>query len=130
MRTAAAELEALGFGALWFPEGFGTKESFSTAALVLAATEHVPVCSGIANIWARDAVPSATGARTLSEAFPGRFLLGLGVSHRQQVDPRGHRYGKPVAHMRSYLAELDVGALHPGPICLTSRACSRRCAPR
>ena len=38
MRAAAAEIEELGFGALWFPEGFGTKESLSTAALVLAAT--------------------------------------------------------------------------------------------
>jgi probable F420-dependent oxidoreductase len=115
MRQAAPEIEALGYGALWFPEGFGTKESFSTAALVLAATERVPVCSGIANIWARDAVTAATGARTLAEAFPGRFLLGLGVSHRQQVDPRGHRYEKPVAHMRGYLAELDTAPFHPDP---------------
>ena len=115
MREAAAEIEQLGFGALWFPEGFGTRESLSTAALVLAATESVPVCSGISNIWARDAVASATGARSLMEAFPGRFLLGLGVSHRQQVDPRGHRYGKPVAHMRSYLGELDAAPYHPDP---------------
>ena len=55
LRAAAAEIEELGFGALWFPEGFGTRESLSTAALVLAATERVPVCTGIANIWARDA---------------------------------------------------------------------------
>ncbi len=115
MRAAAAEIEQLGFGALWFPEGFGTRESLSTAALVLEATEAVPVCTGITNIWARDAVASATGARSLLEAFPGRFLLGLGVSHRQQVDPRGHRYGKPVAHMRSYLGELDAAPYHPDP---------------
>lgn len=115
LRAAAAEIEALGYGALWFPEGFGTRESLSTAALVLAATERAPVCTGIANIWARDATASATGARSLMEAHPGRFLLGLGVSHRQQVDPRGHRYAKPVAHMRSYLAELDAAPYHPEP---------------
>jgi probable F420-dependent oxidoreductase len=115
MRAAAAEIEALGYGALWFPEGFGTRESLSTAALVLAATERSTVCTGIANVWARDAVAAATGARSLMEAFPGRFLLGLGVSHRQQVDPRGHAYGKPVAHMRSYLGELDAAPYHPDP---------------
>ncbi len=115
MRAAAAEIEALGFGALWFPEGFGTKESFASAALILGATERVPVCSGIANVWARDPVATATGARTLMEAHPGRFLLGLGVSHPQQVDPRGHRYAKPVAHMRSYLAAMDAAPYHPDP---------------
>jgi probable F420-dependent oxidoreductase len=115
MRSAAAEVEALGYGALWFPEGFGTKESFSTAALVLGASERIAVCTGIANIWARDPVAAATGARTLMEAHPGRFLLGLGVSHPQQVDPRGHRYAKPVSHMRSYLDEMDLAPFHPDP---------------
>jgi probable F420-dependent oxidoreductase len=115
MRAAAAEMEALGFGALWFPEGFGTKESLSTAALVLSATRRVTVCTGISNIWVRDPVAAATAARSLMEAFPDRFLLGLGVSHRQQVDLRGHRYDKPVAHMRSYLAGLDVAPYHPDP---------------
>ena len=46
---------------------------------------------------------------------PGALPARLGVSHRQQVDPRGHRYGKPVAHMRSYLAELDAAPYHPEP---------------
>ena len=73
------------------------------------------VCTGIANIWARDPVAAATAARSSMEAFPDRFLLGLGVSHRQQVDPRGHRYDKPVAHMRSYLAGLDLAPYHPDP---------------
>jgi probable F420-dependent oxidoreductase len=115
MREAAAEIEELGFGALWMPEGYGTKESLSAAALVLGATRRATVCTGISNIWARDATATATGARTLMEAFPGRFLLGLGVSHRQQVDPRGHTYGRPVAHMRSYLADMDAAPFHPDP---------------
>jgi probable F420-dependent oxidoreductase len=114
-RAAAAEIEQLGYGAVWFPEGFGTKESFATAGLILAATERVTVCSGIANIWARDPVATATGARALMEAYPGRFLLGLGVSHPQQVDPRGHRYAKPVAHMRAYLGDMDAAPYHPDP---------------
>jgi hypothetical protein len=71
IREAAAEIEELGFGAIWVPEGFGTKESLSTAALVLSATRRVTVCTGIANIWARDPVAAATGARSLMEAFPG-----------------------------------------------------------
>ena len=57
----------------------------------------------------------ATGARTLLDAFPGRFLLGLGVSHREQVDTRGHTYAKPVAHMRQYLADIDSAPYLPEP---------------
>ena len=106
-RPAAAEIDRLGCGALWYPEGLGTRESFSNGAILLGATERITVASGIANIWGRDAVSSASAARVLADGFGDRFLLGLGVSHRRQVDPRGHTYGKPVATMRGYLDALD-----------------------
>ena len=77
------------------PEGLGTRESFTNAAVLLAATDRLQVASGIANIWARDAVSAANAARVLSDAFDDRFLLGLGVSHPRQVDPRGHTYRRP-----------------------------------
>ena len=106
-RPAAAEIDRLGYGTLWYPEGLGTRESFSNGAVLLAATQRITIASGIANIWGRDAVSSASAARVLADAFDDRFLLGLGVSHKRQVDPRGHAYGKPVATMRAYLDALD-----------------------
>ncbi len=106
-RPAVREIEALGFDTIWFPEGLGTRESFTNAAVLLAATERIRVASGIANIWARDAVAAANAARVLADAFDDRYLLGLGVSHPRQVDPRGHTYRKPVATMRAYLDAMD-----------------------
>jgi probable F420-dependent oxidoreductase len=52
-------------------------------------------------------VSSANAARVLADSFDNRYLLGLGVSHKRQVDPRGHTYGKPVATMRAYLDAMD-----------------------
>jgi probable F420-dependent oxidoreductase len=106
-RPAAREIEELGYDAIWFPEGLGTRESFTNAAVLLGATERIRVASGIANIWGRDAVSTANAARVLADASGGRYLLGLGVSHARQVDPRGHRYARPVATMRAYLDAMD-----------------------
>jgi probable F420-dependent oxidoreductase len=106
-RPAAREIDELGYDTLWYPEGLGTRESFTNGAVLLAATERIGVASGIANIWGRDAVAAANAARVLADAFDDRFLLGLGVSHQRQVDPRGHRYEKPVARMSSYLDAMD-----------------------
>ena len=106
-RPAAREIEELGYDTLWYPEGLGTRESFTNAAVLLGATERIRVASGIANIWGRDAVATANAARVLTDAFDARFLLGLGVSHPRQVDPRGHRYAKPVTRMSAYLDAMD-----------------------
>jgi probable F420-dependent oxidoreductase len=106
-RPAVREIEELGYGTLWYPEGLGTRESFANGAVLLAATERIRVASGIANIWARDAVSAANAARVLADAFDNRFLLGLGVSHPRQVDPRGHHYEKPVERMSAYLDAMD-----------------------
>ena len=107
LRKAAADLEKLGFGAIWFPESVG-REAFTHAALILGATKRIVVATGIANIYARDPVTAATAQKSLAEAYPGRFLLGLGVSHIPLVEQvRGHTYGKPVAAMRTYLDRMD-----------------------
>ena len=103
----ACQLEELGYGALWFPETFG-REALTQAGLLLAGTRRIAVATGIANIWARDAVAMANGQRTLAEAYPERFLLGLGVSHARPVEEmRGHQYRRPVAYMRAYLDAMD-----------------------
>jgi probable F420-dependent oxidoreductase len=106
-RPAAREIEALGYDALWYPEGLGTRESFTNAAVLLAETDAIRVASGIANIWGRDGVSAANAARVLADAFDDRYVLGLGVSHPRQVDPRGHTYRRPVATMRAFLDAMD-----------------------
>jgi probable F420-dependent oxidoreductase len=106
-KRIARYLEELGFSALWIPETVG-RDPFVTAALLLSATSELKLATGIANIYARDAVTMANTQRTLEEAFPGRFLLGLGVSHHHLVDRvRHHDYSKPYSRMVEYLDEMD-----------------------
>lgn len=106
-RRLAAGVEELGFRCLWFPESVG-KEAFSTAATILHATERLVVATGIANLWARDPLAAVAGASTLAEAFPNRFVLGLGVSHAPQVTRRGHHYRRPLETMQRYLDAMET----------------------
>ncbi len=105
-QEAAAEVEALGYGALWFPEAMG-REAFTNAAVLLAGTTRLVIATGIANIWVRDATAMAAAQKTLHDAYPERFLLGMGVSHAPLVGMRGHDYGKPLSAMRRYLDAMD-----------------------
>jgi probable F420-dependent oxidoreductase len=106
-RDAAAEIESLGYGALWFPESVDSREVFAHAGWLLSSTQRAVIASGIASIWARDATATANGWRMLTDAYPGRFLLGLGVSHAYSVSRRGAEYARPVSTMRSYLDAMD-----------------------
>jgi probable F420-dependent oxidoreductase len=106
-QEAAAELEALGYGAIWFPEAMG-REAFTSAAVLLAGTKRIVAATGIANIWVRDATAMAAAQKTLAEAYPDRFLLGMGVSHAPLVGMRGHDYGKPFTAMQRYLDAMDA----------------------
>ena len=106
-REQVAELDEQGWGALWFGEAYG-REALTAAGMYLGATRRMAVATGIASIYARDAVATSSGARTLAAMHPGRFLLGLGVSHAPLVERmRGHSYGKPVTAMRKYLQAMD-----------------------
>lgn len=106
-RAAAAEIEALGYPALWFGETPVNKEAFVHAGILLAATRRIALATGIASIYARDPAATNAAANALAEAYPGRFVLGLGVSHAPSVQQRGHAYGRPVQAMREYLDALD-----------------------
>ncbi|GAC1325864.1 MAG: LLM class F420-dependent oxidoreductase [Mycobacteriales bacterium] len=102
------ELDELGYDALWYGEARG-REAFTAAALYLAASTRMTVAPGIASIYGRDAMATNAAARTLRAAFPGRFLLGLGVSHAPLVERmRGHSYHRPVTAMREYLDAMDA----------------------
>ncbi|MFI5035999.1 MAG: TIGR03620 family F420-dependent LLM class oxidoreductase [Acidimicrobiales bacterium] len=111
LAALAREVESLGYSALWINESWG-REALTSAGLLLAATSRLVVATGIASIWARDAVASVNAARTLNAAYGGRFVLGLGVSHRPLVERlRGHAYAAPVRAMREYLDAMDAAPM-------------------
>jgi probable F420-dependent oxidoreductase len=113
-RAALAEIEALGYGAVWYPEAVGSKEALSQAAMLLSWSERLAVAPGIANIYARDPMAMVNGGRGIAEAYPRRLVLGIGVSHAPAVAARGGSYGRPVATMRAYLDAMDE-APYRGP---------------
>ncbi|MDQ6885188.1 MAG: TIGR03620 family F420-dependent LLM class oxidoreductase [Candidatus Dormibacteraeota bacterium] len=125
MRRAVAEIEAMGFGTIWIGEA-SSREPFALCAIVLAATQRIRVATGVANIWARDAQAMANGARTLAEAWPDRFILGIGVSHATLVNSRGHQYDKPLSAMKAYLDAMQEAPYRgaepavPAPIVLAA----------
>lgn len=103
----AAEWDDLGFGALWVPESPAGKDVLTFAAVLLGATPRMVLATGIASIWARDPIAMTSARKTIGDAYPGRFVLGVGISHRSTAAMRGHDYGKPVATMRSYLEAMN-----------------------
>jgi probable F420-dependent oxidoreductase len=116
VREAASEIEQLGYGAFWGGEGPLSRDVFAASALILEATSSLVVTSAVANIYARDAHAAKSGALTLGDGFPGRFCLGIGVSHAPLVRSRGHDYAKPVAAMRDYVDAIrDADYLPPAP---------------
>ncbi|HZB42462.1 MAG TPA: TIGR03620 family F420-dependent LLM class oxidoreductase [Ilumatobacter sp.] len=113
-RANARELERLGYAALWFGEAPGGKEAFTRAATLLGATESIVIATGIASIWGRDPLNTSSAIRTVAEAFPGRFVAGLGVGHAPAVAMRGYEYQSPLGTTRAYLAAMAAVA-HASP---------------
>ena len=105
-REGASEIEEMGFGTIWIPETAG-RDPFVHSSFLLSSTKKIALATGIASIYSRDAIAMASASRTLSEAFPNRFLLGVGVSHGPFVEVvRGLAWEKPVEHLRTYLESL------------------------
>src|SRR5271166_777405 len=102
----AKRVEERRYAALWIPESRG-RNALVHSSWLLANTQRLIVATGIANIYARDPMAMANGQRGLNEQSDGRFVLGVGVSHRPMVEGvRRHTYGKPVATMRAYLEAM------------------------
>jgi probable F420-dependent oxidoreductase len=109
----AQRVEEWGYPVLWIPEGYG-RNPLVHAAWLLANTKRLIIATGIANIYARDALAMVGAQMTLAEQSGGRFLLGLGVSHARVVESvRGHRYERPAHFMREYLQAM--GKVTYGP---------------
>ncbi len=107
----------MGFPILWINETTG-RDPFVLATMLLAATSTLKLATGIANVYARDALTMSACQKTLAEAFPGRFLLGLGVSSPVLVERvRKHSYDKPLTYLTTYLDDMDAApfsAVAPG----------------
>ncbi|MQA08357.1 MAG: TIGR03620 family F420-dependent LLM class oxidoreductase [Pseudonocardiaceae bacterium] len=105
-RREMARMEKVGYRSAWTNEGVGGKETFTTLGIALAATETLVLGTGIANIWARHPATMRAAAATLAEAYPGRLVLGVGVSHRPLVEASGQTFGKPLETQRTYLERM------------------------
>jgi len=111
----ARHAEQLGFGALWVNESVG-REPFAALGALATGTTRLTLGLGIASIYARDAVAAHNGARTVAELSGGRFVMGLGVSHRSSVGVRGHEYGRPLTAMSDYLDAYDAAPWSGPPV--------------
>jgi probable F420-dependent oxidoreductase len=106
LAEAAAELEELGFGAIWL----GGSTAVRHAVPLVEATKRVTVATGIQSIWQYEATDTAADFADLEAAHPGRFLLGLGVSHAKLAE----QYRRPYAAMVAYLDALDAAGVPAG----------------
>lgn len=104
--AAAAELDELGYRALWVPDVGG--DLFADLEVLLGSTQRAVVATGILNLWMHSAEESAAAHHRLTERHRDRFLMGIGVSHQVLVDSaEAGRYRKPLSAMSDYLDRLD-----------------------
>ena len=97
----AKDIEALGYGAVWV--GGSPPAELDWVEPILEKTTTLQVATGIVNIWTADAGPVAESFHRIDKAYPGRFLLGIGVGH-----PEAHQqYRKPIEALNEYLDKLD-----------------------
>jgi probable F420-dependent oxidoreductase len=114
-RETARRLESLGYRAAWTNEAVGGKDALVQLAVLLAATDRMVFGTGIANIWARSPQTAHGAAALLAQAFPDRFVLGLGVGYPAQAASVGREFGSPVTTMRSYLDQMSAPTQLPAP---------------
>jgi probable F420-dependent oxidoreductase len=109
---AAAELEELGYSALWVPDIGG--DVFSVVDNLMAATRTATIATGILNLWMHSAEETADAHRRVTTAHGDRFLVGIGVSHGVLIDAtEPGRYRRPLAAMAGFLDGLDAA---PSPL--------------
>ena len=119
------EIESLGYGAIW--AGGSPAADLAWVDPILDATTTLQLATGIVNIWTADAGPVSESFHRIDKAYPGRFLLGIGVGHPEA----GHEYKKPYDALTEYLDALDqhgvpqdrrvVAALGPQVLKLSAR---------
>ena len=107
-RQAVRRLEQAGYRMAWNNEGVADKDGLVQLALMLADTERMAFGTSVANIWSRAPQAMDVAAASLVEAYPARFVLGLGVGYEFQADMVGQPWGRPLANVRQYFQRMDV----------------------
>ena len=107
-RDAVRRLERAGYQAVWNNEGVGGNDGLVQLGMLLAATERMTFGSAIANIWARPPQTAHGAAALLADAYPGRFVLGLGAGYPFQAVQVGRDYGRPLATVRDYFEQMTA----------------------
>ena len=98
----AGQIESLGYGAAWI--GMSPSADLAWADPTLAQTTSLQLATGIVNIWSAPAPAVAESYQRIENAYPGRFLLGIGAGHREHTE----EYTKPYDALVEYLDELDA----------------------
>lgn len=104
LTDTAAELEELGYGALWLGRSSG---DLKLPAQLLASTSRLVVATAIINIWTDPAQDVAAHYVEVERKWPNRLLIGLGTSHAPMVEAAGFSYRRPLQRLVAYLDELD-----------------------
>jgi probable F420-dependent oxidoreductase len=110
--ATAAATEQAGFRSVWIGGGNPDAGALAVRRAQLAGSDTLVVATGITNVWAWEPGQLRTAAESLADDFPGRFILGLGVSHAPAVEALGQAYQRPLAKMQKFLDELDHPASH------------------
>lgn len=115
LATTVGRIESFGFESVWLLDSF-SRDPFITASFILGSTTTLKVGTGIATVYSRDAMAATQARETLSEYFPGRFLMGLGASNETIVKMRGGVWTPPLTKMTAYLEAMGNTQLaHPRP---------------
>jgi probable F420-dependent oxidoreductase len=117
--AAAAELESLGYGAMWIPDIGG--DVFGAVDNLLGATTTATIATGILNLWMHTAEETAANHASLTAQHGDRFLVGIGISHALLIDSKieAGAYRQPLANTRAFLDALDAA---PVPLAVEDRA--------
>ncbi len=107
-RSAVRRLEAAGYPTAWVNEGVGGKDALVQAAVLLASTDRIVVGTAVSSIWARPPETLHGASTLLADAFPGRFILGVGVGYPEQATAVGRDFGRPLATVRDYMERMDA----------------------
>jgi probable F420-dependent oxidoreductase len=113
-RDAVRRFDHAGYRTVWTNEVLG-KDAFVQLGVLLAETERMVFGTCIANIWARPAQTMHAAAAQLAEAYPGRFVMGLGVGYPEQAASVGREFGRPLVTMRDYCQRMDEPTWPPVP---------------
>jgi probable F420-dependent oxidoreductase len=106
---AIQRLDELGYRSVWSGEGIAAREAFAHNGILLSSTRQIVLGTGIANVWTRPGRTMQRGGSSLAAAFPGRFVLGVGIGQAFQAAKAGAEF-RPLRQMRDYLSRMDEQA--------------------